>query len=240
MDDGNYIKLNRNILEWGWYSNINTCRLFIHMLLKANWKDGNFQGKAIHRGSFVSSIGNLATETNLTIDEIRTALKHLISTKEITKQSFNKYTVFTVTNYEVYQAIPKQITSQSPSNSQSIPNLFPTIEERKKGRKEELNIKENKKEKYFDSEKLNNTFLDYIAMRKKIKAPMTDRAIDLAIGKLKKYSEIPFSDGEINEDVAIEILNNSIMNSWKGLFPLKESKEKIEKPSNFEEMWRNA
>lgn len=122
-----FIKLNRSILNWEWYTDINTCRLFIHMLLKANWKDANFKGKTVPRGSFVSSIGKLAEETQLTPDEVRTAIKHLICTNEITKQSCSKYTVFTVKNYDVYQNFP----SNSPSSSQAIPKLFPTIEEKK-------------------------------------------------------------------------------------------------------------
>lgn len=126
-----YIKLSRKLLDWEWYGNINTCRLFVHMLLKANWKDGKFEGKVIPRGSFVSSIGILANETSLTNDEVRTALKHLISTKEVTKQSYSKYTVFTVSNYAEYQDVPKQNPNQIPSSSHSIPNLFPTIEEKK-------------------------------------------------------------------------------------------------------------
>lgn len=130
-----YIKLSRKLLEWEWYSNINTCRLFIHMLLKANWKDGKFEGKVIPRGAFVSSIGTLAKETALTNDEVRTALKHLISTKEITKQSFSKFTVFTVVNYSEYQDVPKQTPNQIPSSSHSIPTLFPTIEEKKEVKK---------------------------------------------------------------------------------------------------------
>ena len=84
MSNTSYIRLNRKILDWEWYGDINTCRLFIHMLLKANWKDGEFKGKHIPRGSFVSSFGKLAEETQLTVDEVRTAVKHLISTKEIT------------------------------------------------------------------------------------------------------------------------------------------------------------
>ena len=122
-----YIKLHRSLLEWEWYGSINTKVLFIHMLLKANWKEGKFQGKVIPRGSFVSSISKLAEETKLTNDEVRTAIKHLISTNEITKQSFSKYTVFTIKNYIEYQDIPKQ----SPIYYQSITNLFPTIEEKK-------------------------------------------------------------------------------------------------------------
>lgn len=130
-----YIKLSRKLLDWEWYGNINTCRLFVHMLLKANWKDGKFEGKVIPRGSFVSSIGNLAKETSMTNDEVRTALKHLISTKEVTKQSYSKYTVFSVNNYAEYQDVPKQNPSQIPSSSHSIPNLFPTIEEKKEVKK---------------------------------------------------------------------------------------------------------
>jgi hypothetical protein len=79
---------------------------------------------------------------------------------------------------------------------------------------------------YFENEEVNNTFLDYMEMRKKIKAPMTDRAIQLAINKLNKLS------GGDN-DKAIKILEQSIMNSWKGLFELKEEK-KANKFNNFE------
>ena len=79
---------------------------------------------------------------------------------------------------------------------------------------------------YFENETLNNTFLDYMEMRKKIKAPMTDRAIQLAINKLNKLS-----NGD--NDKAIKILEQSIMNSWKGLFELKEEK-KTNKFNNFE------
>lgn len=127
----NYIKIDRKILEWEWYKNLNTCRLFFHMLLKANWKDGRFEGKEIKRGSFVTSIKKLAEETELTEDEVKTAIKHLIDTGEVTKQTTNKYTVITVSNYDLYQ----EVTKQNQNNSQTIPKLFPTIEE-KEGKKE--------------------------------------------------------------------------------------------------------
>ena len=70
---GDYIKINRSLLEWGWYKDKNTSRLFIHMLLKANWKDGFFLGIEIKRGSFVSSLAKLSEETNLSVREIRTS-----------------------------------------------------------------------------------------------------------------------------------------------------------------------
>jgi hypothetical protein len=63
-------------------------------------------------------------------------------------------------------------------------------------------------------EELNKAFLDYIEFRKKIKKPMTDRAIQLAMKELEKLA------GSDN-DMAIQIINQSIFNGWQGLFPLK-------------------
>lgn len=109
--------------------------------------------------------------------------------------------------------------------------------------KNRLDKKENKKIKdpapqYFDSEPLNTAFLEFIKMRKQIKAPMTDKAIELAISNIKKLAVLPFSD-ELNEDMAIQILNNSILNGWKGLFPLKEDKQKPSGKATMD-MWRDA
>lgn len=131
---GNYIKLSRSILEWEWWSDINTYRVFTYMLLKANWKDTSYKGTTVPRGSFVSSLSSLSNDTNLTIDEVRTALKHLRSTGEITSTSHGKSTIFTVNNYDVYQDNPKHVTGEIPSDSHSIATLFPTKEEKKEGK----------------------------------------------------------------------------------------------------------
>lgn len=144
--NGNYIKINRSVLEWEWYRNINTKVLFFHMILKANWKVGKFEGKEIPRGSFVSSYPRLAEECDLTVNEIRTALKHLVSTGEITVRKYSKYSVFTVNNYCVYQEINSQSTDtsqadhiQSTGSAQSVNSLLTTIEEGKKEKRKEGN-----------------------------------------------------------------------------------------------------
>lgn len=111
----------------------NTSRVFIYMLLKANWKDGKFKGAEIPRGSFVASIASIAQGTGLTVDEVRTSIKHLIASKSITKQSTNKYTVFTVLNYNLHQGVSQANPKQVPSCSQAIPNDR-RKEEGKKGR----------------------------------------------------------------------------------------------------------
>ena len=75
---------------------------------------------------------------------------------------------------------------------------------------------------YPTDELLNQAFADYVDMRKQIKSPMTDRAVQLAMSNLEKLS------GGDN-DKAIRILNQSVMNSWKGLFELKGDKQSSNK-----------
>lgn len=126
------------MLDWEWYSDINTCRLFIHMLLKANWKEGKFQGTTVSRGSFVSSLPKLSEETKLTIREVRTAISHLKMTGELTVRSQSKYSVFTVVNYNQYQTNDMQNDSHLTCNRQSNDIQTTTIEEGKKERKEDI------------------------------------------------------------------------------------------------------
>lgn len=112
---------------------------------------------------------------------------------------------------------------------QSISKMYPqdSIDKnsKDKGSKGKDSIKPPKRAAtYFpNDEKLNQAFLDYLEMRKQIKKPMTDRAVELAIKKLEELSTVPFSDS-MDNDLAIQILNQSVMNSWQGLFPLKEQK----------------
>lgn len=67
---------------------------------------------------------------------------------------------------------------------------------------------------YVPDELLNQSILEFIDFRKKIKSPMTEKAITLLISNLEKLTS--------DNDEKIEILNQSIMNGWKGVFPLKD------------------
>lgn len=55
---------------------------------------------------------------------------------------------------------------------------------------------------------------EFIKMRKLIKSPMTNHALELLIKKLLNMAS--------DTGTRIAILNQSIENSWKGIFPLKE------------------
>lgn len=139
---GNYIKIDRKILEWGWYKDEHTKSLFFHCLLKANWKDGVFKNLLIKRGQFVTSIPKLQFELELTSNEVRTAIKHLKATGEITVRSYSKFSVITVKNYDLYQmesqSEPQTNHSQTTGKSQSINSQITTIEEKKEVYKESI------------------------------------------------------------------------------------------------------
>lgn len=103
MESSGYIKLFRKFLEWEWYDDINCKVVFIHLLIKANYKDKQWRGKTILRGQLFTSIENLSAELHLTTKQIRIAISKLETTGEITKKGANEGTYITVCNYDNYQ-----------------------------------------------------------------------------------------------------------------------------------------
>ena len=103
-------------------------------------------------------------------------------------------------------------------------NVTVTGIEKEKEKEKDKNIKENKKEKltdfdriilnYTDNENLQQILKDFIKLRKALKSPMTDRALILSLSKLDALGK---SDKE-----KIAVVSQSIERGWKGLFPLKE------------------
>lgn len=95
--------MNINInTDWEWYENTNVFRLFYHCLLHTNLEDKRYCGKEIKAGQFVSSITRISAETGLTESQVRTALKKLKETWYISTKSTNKYTIYTVNEYQKY------------------------------------------------------------------------------------------------------------------------------------------
>lgn len=109
---GRFIKLYDKILKWEWYKNINTKVLFLHLLLKANYKDLSFEGHTIYRGQLVTSLASLSAEIGLSVKQIRGSLDHLISTGEVASSSFPRYRVITIIHYDDYQGEDKLTGSQ--------------------------------------------------------------------------------------------------------------------------------
>ena len=107
------------------------------------------------------------------------------------------------------------------------------IEKEKNKKKNETEFDQLINENFSDEE-LKSTIYEFIKMRKAIKKPLTTRGLELMIKKLYKLTT------DIDEQ--IEILNNSIMNNWQGIFPLKQESKTNKKGdfNDFKELWEEA
>lgn len=138
--EGGFIKISRKMLAWEWYTDTNTMCVFLHCLLKANWKDGRFRGIEVPRGSFITSLQSLSKELNMSVHSVRTALDHLKSTGELTSKTYPHWRMITVVKYNDYQDDNRLNSKQTTSNQQATNKQLTTIEEYKNNK----NIKKGK------------------------------------------------------------------------------------------------
>lgn len=117
-----WIKIYRELQEWEWYTKPEMVHLYIHLLLSANHTTVKWQGSTIKRGQLVTSVAQLAKNTGLSVQSVRTCLARLKSTSEITIETTKAYTLITICNYGRY--IEKDSESNKASNKAS--NKQPT------------------------------------------------------------------------------------------------------------------
>lgn len=215
--DETWIKLYRSLLDWCWFKDANTLQVFIYLLLKANTKDCGFQKITVKRGEFVASYTTICAATGLSIRSVRTAISHLKATGEVTVTQHPKFSVFSIEKYELYQDVPsaeRQASDRVATSKRQASDNNIRKKERKNGRMEEYI---NKAVEAFTTDaELKTLILSFYESRQDMKAPMTDKAVDMLLSKLKKY---PASAQK-------EALKESIMNGWKSVFP-KETKSSV-------------
>lgn len=135
MELNGFVKVFRKLKIWGWYKNSPVKDVFIHCLLSANFKDCQWEHQTINAGQFVTSRKHLAEELGFSEQVIRTAIKKLESTGEITSKTTNKYTVITVVNWEEYQGEEKSptnnVTNNQPTTNQQLTNNQPQMKNNK-------------------------------------------------------------------------------------------------------------
>lgn len=140
-----YIKLYRKLIQWGWYQDNVVKSLFLHCLLMASFRDFTWMGNCLKAGQFITSYKSLSEELGFSVQQVRTAIKKLESTEEITSKSTNKYTLITVLNWENYQVDeePSNTVSNNPiTNEQQTNNKRITNEQQhRKNVKNYKNVK---------------------------------------------------------------------------------------------------
>jgi DNA-binding transcriptional MerR regulator len=132
-----WIKIHRKFLDWEWFNKSEAVHLFIYLVLKANHKDGQWQGIDIKKGQFITSFGKISTDTGISLQTIRTLLKKFEKTNEINIQTTNKFSVVTICKYECYQQ-ENEPTNTLLTNEQQTTNKQLTTNKNDKNEKEVL------------------------------------------------------------------------------------------------------
>lgn len=126
-----WVKSYRKIEDWEWYKKPLTAHLFQHLIRRANRTAKKWQGYEIPAGCLVTSIPHLADQTGLTVMQVKTALKHLYSSKSVEKVTDSitdrkkaNFTILKVNNYAIYQSdnqpSNRPITDEQPTDNRSI------------------------------------------------------------------------------------------------------------------------
>jgi hypothetical protein len=195
-----WIKLHRELIDWEWYTDHNTCRLFIHCILRANFEDKVWRGIPIKRGSFYTSLDTLASETGLSNRQIRTALDKLSMTGEVTSSGMARGRMITVANYSDYQQDDRLSVNEKAGKGQAIDRVATTNK----------NLKNEKKIIIPDgiNQQAWNEWIDY---RKSKKKTVSQKAANKQFKLLTNY----------DFDVQQHIIDHSIQNDYQGLFAPK-------------------
>jgi hypothetical protein len=179
-DQSGFVKLFRSLVDWEWYDDVNTCKLFLHCLIKANYSTKKWQGHVIRPGEFITSLGRLAIETGLTVSKVRTAIDKLVSSEDLEVESTTQYTKVIIhseyfdfnTNKGTsnHQDNKPNSTQDSKPNSNQVTNEQQTNNNQlaTTNNNKEI-IKDNKKEKFREavflhsqySYKILNSFFNY-------------------------------------------------------------------------------
>jgi hypothetical protein len=162
-----WIKIHRQIIDWEWFTDTTTFRVFLQLLLKANHKEKKYRGMVLKVGTIITSRDILAFETSLSVQQVRTALDKLKSTNEITIKTSSQGTIIEVVNYSKYQLATNEVTNKQPTSNQQV-----TTNKNEKKEK-------NEKEVILDS---------WIEYRKSAKKTLTQQSIKSILVKMENYT----------------------------------------------------
>lgn len=210
-----WVKLHRAFLDWEWYDDLNVRILFIHLLLTVNFEDKKWKGRLVKKGSRITGRIQLAKECCMSEQNVRTAIKKLESTNDLTIEKNALGTMFTVVNWNKYQDVNQSTNQQTNHESTSYQpdtnHESTTTKEVNNLKNKESNNSIEKKEifnfrKYLIDFGFENDLIDdWLKVRKTKKATNTQTAFNSFIKEVEK------SNKDINE-----ILKICIEKDWKG------------------------
>lgn len=217
-----WIKLHRTINKHWIFKDADKLKAWITILLNVNHEENKVNlGNDMFicgRGESLKSLDTWSKlfGNNWNKSKVRRFFDLLKNDSMIVLKNEHKTTRLTVCNYDNYQ---------------DLRNTGETQVKRKRNAGE-TQVTSNKNDKKIKNDKekksaLDLVFLDFEEMRNKLKKPLTEKAKNLLLKKLNTLSN--------NEETQILILEQSIMNSWQGIFELKNNNQNSASYNQLEE-----
>lgn len=122
-----------------------------------------------------------------------------------------QYTLITLLNWDKHQCKSDGGNSKVTGNGEGKKQVADINKELKELIK---NDKNKRLKEYTSNPLLLESLNDFVKMRKANKGTFTDKALTLLLGKLDKLAK--------TDQQKIDLLNESILNGWKGIFPIKQ------------------
>jgi hypothetical protein len=228
----NFLPLRREIREHWVYKDNDYFKVWIDILLSARFskepKTDIYKGTiyTINYSEFLYSRPSYSQRLNIAESKLRNLMDNLIKDNMIEKVislGRNKATIYKVINYEKYNNAPSECvgmqgvegsidqltTNWQPTGNQLTTNSQPLKKIDKKEKKEKKDIYSD----FSSNLDLMQAILDFVEMRKKLKKPMTDKAIEMMLKKLSRLGD--------TDEKKIAILQESVMKSWTDIYELK-------------------
>lgn len=124
---------------------------------------------------------------------------------------------FNPLNSKVQPLKPESLTPQTKKFKQNNPSTkdqsTKDINKKEKGKKTEFDVLIDS---YTENQKLKESLYEFIKFRKSIKATLTTLALKKNLDNLNELAS--------DDSLKIKIIDQSIMNGWKGLFPLRNNR----------------
>lgn len=224
LSNGNYIVVNKKIAsDLGLYEAILLGELASEHKYWANIEK-------LEDGFFYSTVENIKENTTLSRKQQTRAMntledKGIVTAvlKGIPAKRYVRINEDAILPYLLDKLVPNGLTSSSQTDE--LVGAKRTLNNNNNNNKKESkkeSIKERNHSGYDEilatiaDDNLREAYLEYIKMRKMIKAPMTDRAIQMLINKVEQLEPG-------NTERQKLLLDTAILNNWKSVYPLKDN-----------------
>lgn len=241
---GDWIKLHRSI----WGNPIlakDPCALsvWIWILCHANYveKDVIFRRKRqkLSTGQLFVTVSEIGSATGVSKSKINRTIKILKSESQIETEVDRWGTLITVVNWEKYQESETEVGTEVKrkwnGSETEVKNLHYIKKERKKEvkniGKSKTGVLEALVDNFTMSQEVRDLLLKFIEMRRRIKKPLTEKGMEIALNKLSGLA--------MDDEKRIAIINESVEKDWLSFYPLKEeraNKGKTQTQQSFDEV----